>query len=77
MTSLFLVCALALPLHANSDYVVLKKYLESKEPDKTIVFIHPDERLLNPGADYTGLMTAVEGEQSLRVWAIRKRRTAA
>ena len=66
---LFLSCALALPLHANSDYWILKTFLEANWPDYRIVFVNEEERLLNKGALRTPLFV---GDPWLRVWGIKR-----
>lgn len=50
MKELFLVCALALPSHLDSDYSLLKKFFEQRFPQHTVVFVNEDEELLNEGA---------------------------
>lgn len=71
--SLFLVCALALPSHTESNYVLLKKFIEARKPDRSVVFINHKEHLLNPGAEDTGITVIHKRERkgnSLKIWLL-------
>lgn len=60
--------ALALPsFNKEADYMILKEWIEKKYPKYEIVFIHQDEKLLNPGAERTPLTV-----YDLRVWMVRR-----
>lgn len=73
MNELFLIVALALPLDTKDDYKVLKGFIESRRPQYTVVFIHPDEKLLNPGSVYTGIIVEPrDGSQRLKIWTIKR-----
>lgn len=69
MNIVFLLCALALPHNAQSDYFLFTKYIETTKPEYILVYIHPDEYLLNPNAECTPLML---GSPLLRIWAIKR-----
>ena len=66
---IFLTACLALPLHTNSDYWILKSFLESQSSKYEIVFVNDKERLLNKGAVRTPFYV---GQEWLRTWGIKR-----
>ena len=71
MKELFLISALArpaLPWSSDKIYDELVRQFERDDPTRTIVLVHKDIPLLNPGAVDTGLLF----RNRWHVWVIKK-----
>lgn len=73
-TETALQCALALPAHLDSDYALLRDFIEARYPHHSVVFVAEDETLLNPGAERTPVSTVEKAfkVKGLRLWMLRR-----
>lgn len=74
MKTIFLVCALALPAaNLRADYMLLKQYIETRWPERWVVYAGPGVKLLNEGAEDTGI-SVVDPKTykvKLHLWIVR------
>ena len=69
MIEAFLICALTLPHDSLSDFNLLRTFLETRYPDKMVVYVAEGEKLID-GTD--SRVSIVTKGNSLRVWLVKR-----
>jgi hypothetical protein len=74
LNALILACALALPSHLDSDYYLLKSFIEKKYPHFVVVYVNEDEKILDKGAKRLPfyVMGKTFKKRGLQVWLLNR-----
>lgn len=76
-TETVLHCTLSLPAHTDSDYALLREFIEARYPEHSVVLVNEDETLLNENAEKMPVSTVARTfrVKGMRLWMVIDRNT--